>query len=232
MTDPGAGVARGRALGDDDRARPGARPAPTIHQAAYDNLRRAARPVLVLFGAVFALMALFAAGSFVVVRQNLPSAPSGAGASAGPGPEEAGGTGARKAAVADFLEEAAGLHGDAVFPGRAAARDGLTYTPRSSGDPGAGRPDGLAHVPYHGLPAADAEAVLTAVSRDGTVRPGSLAVSESSGTDRAWVVEFVVKVRTAKGDDWLEGRAEGYTGATGATVIRRLVYPSVRLPRG
>ncbi|MFE9098020.1 hypothetical protein [Streptomyces sp. NPDC007264] len=212
----------------DDRGREGT---PSIHRAALDNLRRGTKPVLIFFGAVFGLMTLFVVGGFVFVQQNMPSRPavaegtSGAGGSPSPG-SSVGGAAVWRDRLAAFLGDAARGHGDAWFPGAAAARDGLTYTPLSSRDPGADRPDGLAHVPYHDLSARDTAAVLSAVSRRGAVQPSSLAVAESAGSDRSWSVDFVVKTRAAKGDAWLEGRAEGYTKPSGATVILRLVYPA------
>ncbi|WP_055494468.1 hypothetical protein [Streptomyces sp. TP-A0356] len=208
----------------DGRGREGTQ---SIHQAALDNLRRGSKPVLIFFGAVLGLMALFVGGSFLFVQQNMPSPPTAVnGTSTGSSSPSAGGPAVWRSRLTAFLDDAARGRGDAWFPGAAGVVDGLTYTPLSSRDPGANRPDGLAHVPYRDISAADRTAVLTAVSRGGAVQPSSLAVSKSTGTDQSWTVNFVVKTRAANGDAWLEGRAEGYTKPDGATVILRLVYPS------
>ncbi|GGN67334.1 hypothetical protein GCM10011579_039750 [Streptomyces albiflavescens] len=224
-------------MGHDSRGRGGAR---SIHDAALDNLRRGTKPVLFFFAAVFGVMALFTLGGFVVVKQNMPTPPAGsedgaaASASPSPGSSSSGGADVWRDRLVAFLTDAAEAEqagSDRWFPGAAAETDGLTYTPLSSADPGADRPDGLARVSYRGLPAADAKAVLAAVSRDGKVVPSSLAVSKSSGTDKSWTLSFVVKTRSAKGKsdgDWLEGEAEGYSKPSGATVILRLIYSEAK----
>ncbi|GKQ34421.1 hypothetical protein [Streptomyces sp. A012304] len=214
---------------------------PSIHQSALENLRRGTKPVLVFLGAVFGLMALFVGGGLIITQQTMPAPPADSGsaagagagatagagagtASAGPQPTASAAVQARRAVLVAFLTDAVRKNGTRWFPGASAETDGLTYTPLSPGDPGADRPDGLARVPYHGLPTADTDKVLTAVSRGGAVDPAGLTVTASTDTEQGWTVRFTVRVRAATGAP-LTGEAEGYTTPSGAPVIIRLVYP-------
>jgi hypothetical protein len=225
-------------MGYDPRGRGGV---PSIHQSALENLRRGTKPVLVFLGAVFGLMALFVGGGLVITQQTMPAPPAdpgstvgtGAGAaSTSPQPTASAAVQARRAVLVAFLTDAVAKNGTRWFPGASAETDGLTYTPLSPGDPGAGRPDGLARVPYHDLPADDTDKVLTAVSRHGTVDPAGLTVTASTDTEQNWTVRFTVPVRGATGAP-LTGEAEGYTTPSGAPVIIRLIYPKTRTdPQG
>lgn len=202
----------------------------SIHQAALDNLRRGSKPVAIFFVSIFGLMAVFIAGGLVVTRSTVPTAPPAPASTtdvrSGPAtgaPSSAEAAGTRRAALIGLLTDAVANDTTRWFPGASAEADGLTYSPLTSGDPGADRPDGLARVPYHDLPTADARAVLSAISRRGAVRPDTLDITESTGGPRHWTVAFEVSVRGDRGP--LPGEAEGYTTASGASVIIRLVYP-------
>ncbi|MFG2330111.1 hypothetical protein ACGFMM_10840 [Streptomyces sp. NPDC048604] len=210
---------------------------PSIHAQALANLRRGSKPVLIFLVGLFALMSVYVVGGLLLTQRNMPTVPTeseaGSGTGSGADAEDPGTAGPsdsaaaaepRRRAVAAFLADAAKKDATRWFPGAAAETDGLTYTPRSPGDPGADRPDGLARVLYRDLPAADAQAALAAVSRGGTVDPAGLTVTSSSGTDAKWELAFTVKLRGA-GATVLKGEAEGYTTPSGATVILRLVYP-------
>ncbi|GHE07347.1 hypothetical protein [Streptomyces alanosinicus] len=214
-------------MGHDPRGRGGG---PSIHQAALDNLRRGSKPVVLFIVAIFGVMTLFIAGGLLVTKSTMPAAPSDPGSATGAGSTPApsassspGAAGVRRAVLVAFLSDAVAKDTTRWFPGASAQTDGLTYTPLTSGDPGTDRPDGLGRVSYHDLPAADARAVLAAVSRRGTVRPDTLGITASTGDSSSWTISFEVSVRGSRAR--LRGEAEGYTTTSGASVIIRLVYP-------
>ncbi|MFH8802179.1 hypothetical protein ACH4F6_21655 [Streptomyces sp. NPDC017936] len=199
---------------------------PSIHRSALDNLRRGARPVLLFLAGVFGLMALFVGGGMFLTWRSMPTVPTGTGEPTGVGASATPGapaSDARRAGLVAFLTDAVREDGTRWFPGSSADTDGLTYTPLSPGDPGGGRPDGLARVSYHDLPATDVRTVLAAVSRNGGIDPSGLTVVSADGADEQWTLRFTVPVRG--GGDPLAGEAEGYTTSSGASVILRLVYP-------
>ncbi|MCX4763808.1 hypothetical protein OG562_23135 [Streptomyces sp. NBC_01275] len=218
---------------------------PSIHEAALDNLRRGAKPVLIFLSGLFGLMALYVVGGLVIAQNSMPTVPdtigTGTSGTSGTGTQtsatpasSASATGgdttgsaaadAWRSGLVAFLSDAVKKDSARWFPGATAETDGLTYTPLSPDDPGtADRHDGLARVFYHDLPDAEAEAALGAVSRDGKVDPADLDVTGYRGTDDSWTLTFTVGVRGT--DAPLGGEAEGYTTPSGATVILRLVYP-------
>ncbi|MGW0704880.1 hypothetical protein ACWD4G_02705 [Streptomyces sp. NPDC002643] len=212
-------------MGYDPRGRSGT---PSIHQSALDNLRRGYKPVLLFLAVVFGLMALFVGGGMLFTWRSMPVVPTGVedgtgtASSPAPGSSSSAASDAWRASLVAFLTDAVRGEGARWFPGSSAESDGLTYTPLSPDAPGSDRPDGLARVLYHDLSKAEEEIVLAAVTRDGTVRPDSLKVTESSGTDSAWTLRFTVTADDA--DVPLKGEAEGYTTSSGAPVILRLVY--------
>ncbi|MFD7818835.1 hypothetical protein ACFV6E_38905 [Streptomyces sp. NPDC059785] len=200
---------------------------PSIHQAALDNLRRGSKPVLIFLGAVIGLMALFVGGGMLFTWRSMPTVPTststgtGEHADASASPTAAPASDARRKALVAFLTDAVDKDATRWFPGTTAETDSLTYTPLTAEDPGGGRADGLARVPYHDLPDRDARTVLTAVSRAGKIVPDSLGVSAAGGTDDKWELTFEIEVRGTGRP--LTGEAEGYSAPSG-TVITRLVY--------
>ncbi|MFD7712224.1 hypothetical protein [Streptomyces sp. NPDC059786] len=213
-------------MGQVPRGRGGS---PSIHQAALENLRRGSRPVLVFLAVLFGLMALFVGGGMIFTWRSMPTAPTSTSTSTGEqggpsaSPTATAAPDARRKALVAFLADAVDKDGTRWFPGTSAETDSLTYTPLTAEDPGGGRADGLARVPYHDLTAQDERAVLTAVSRAGKVIPDSLAVSATGGTAEKWELTFSIDVRGTGAP--LAGEAEGYTAPSG-TVITRLVYPA------
>ncbi|KIX79455.1 hypothetical protein SF23_00055 [Streptomyces sp. MBRL 10] len=76
---------------------------------------------------------------------------------------------------------------------------------------------------HRDLPASDLEAVLKAVSRNGSLVPSTLELTFASGTDLMPTLEFTVR---DKGGAVLRGEARFQARETGEPVILRLVYKS------
>ncbi|WP_340560115.1 hypothetical protein [Streptomyces sp. GSL17-111] len=205
----------------------------SIHRDALADLRRAGRPAGFFLLTLLAVLALFVGGGVLVAHRSVPTPPAAGrgtdgpaegGADAGPDAAHSADPAAWQEAVTAFLttaDDPGGADAARWFPGAADATDRFAYTPRGPGDPGERQGDGTAQVRHTGLSESDVRAVLDAVSGDGAVDPGTLAVSGSSGSDAGWSLRFVVRA----GDDvWRQGRAVGYLTPSGQAVLLRLAY--------
>lgn len=204
---------------------------PSVHEQAMENLRSVLKFGALGVGGVFLALAVFAGIAMLILRQGMPSeddtrrkvasAAASAVPTASPTPSEraaappASGEAARRRQVVSFLE-AALVHGGNRWrnwmPAGSGAPDRFSYTPPKGGAARSVRPSRMSD-------AQDAE-LLAAVTRDGAVRPATLAVSESTGGDGNWRIVFVVEER---GGAWHHGAAEGRTTGDG-TALTALTY--------
>ncbi|GGO98072.1 hypothetical protein [Wenjunlia tyrosinilytica] len=207
---------------------------PSFHQSALMDLRRGGKFAAVFLVLVFGAMGLFLVAALVIAKQSIPDRPAiasppaeGVG-SAPPSGSAAAATGQdhRREQLVRFLTAAAHPGQPAWrtwMPAKADTSSAFVYTPLSPADPGAREagPGATARVRPSALTPAQTASMLEAVTRRGSVRPSSVAVSHASGRASGWTLDFVVRT---SGGNWLEGRAAGSDRASGETVLSQLTY--------